>query len=122
MELYDQDGIYFTDKSPLSSNNLLLLYSFDDLDVLEAPLYYDYPIHFKNQSVYLYITSFPMIPFQIPYIILSLLVSFSFYLLSYKALSVNEFSPSKFTGSVFTLALVIGIMKLQLVIKMRLDV
>ena len=81
VELYDQDGIYFTDKSPLSSNNLLLLYSFDDLDVLEAPLYYDYPIHFKNQSVYLYITSFPMIPFQIPYIILSLLISFSFYLI-----------------------------------------
>lgn len=81
VELYDQDGIYFTDTSPLSNNNLLFLYSFDDLDVLEAPLYYDYPIHFKNQSVYLYITSFPMIPFQIPYIILSLLVSFSFYLI-----------------------------------------
>lgn len=81
VELYDQDGIYFTDKSPLSSNNFLLLYSFDDLDVLEAPLYYDYPIQFKNQSVYLYITSFPMIPFQIPYIILSLLISFSFYLI-----------------------------------------
>ena len=81
VELYDQDGIYFTDKYPSRSNNLLLLYSFDDLDVLEAPLYYDYPIHFKNQSVYLYITSFPMIPFQIPYIILSLLVSFSFYLI-----------------------------------------
>ena len=81
VELYDQDGIYFTDKSPLSSNNFLLLYSFDDLDVLEAPLYYDYPIHFKNQTVYLYITSFPMIPFQIPYIILSLLISFSFYLI-----------------------------------------
>lgn len=78
VELYDQDGIYFTDKSPLSSNNFLLLYSFDDL---EAPLYYDYPIQFKNQSVYLYITSFPMIPFQIPYIILSLLISFSFYLI-----------------------------------------
>ena len=75
VELYDQDGIYFTDKSPLSSNNFLLLYSFDDLDVLEAPLYYDYPIHFKNQSVYLYITSFPMIPFQIPYIILSLVLT-----------------------------------------------
>ena len=81
VDLYDQDGIYFTDKSPLSSNNFLLLYSFDDLDVLEAPLYYDYPIQFKNQSVYLYITSFPMIPFQIPYIILSLLISFSFYLI-----------------------------------------
>lgn len=81
VKLYDQDGIYFTDTSPLSNNNLLFLYSFDDLDVLEAPLYYDYPIHFKNQSVYLYITSFPMIPFQIPYIILSLLVSFSFYLI-----------------------------------------
>ena len=81
VELYDQDGIYFTEKSPLSSNNLLLLYNFYDSNVWEAPLYYDYPIHFKNQTVSIYITSFPMIPFQIPFIILSLLISFSFYLI-----------------------------------------
>lgn len=56
VELYDQDGIYFTEKSPLSSNNLLLLYNFDDSNVWEAPLYYDYPIHFKNQTVSIYIT------------------------------------------------------------------
>ena len=38
VELYDQDGIYFTDTSPLSSNNFLLLYSFDDLDVFQTQL------------------------------------------------------------------------------------
>ena len=106
VELYDQDGIYFTDKSPLSSNNLLLLYSFDDLDVLEAPLYYDYPIHFKNQSVYLYITSFPMIPFQIPYIILSLLISFSFYLIILQSFIRKRIqSIQNLQEDVFTLAI-----------------
>lgn len=105
VELYDQDGIYFTDKS-LSSNNLLLLYSFDDLDVLEAPLYYDYPIHFKNQSVYLYITSFPMIPFQIPYIILSLLISFSFYLIILQSFIRKRIqSIQNLQEDVFTLAI-----------------
>lgn len=106
VELYDQDGIYFTEKSPLSSNNLLLLYSFDDLDVLEAPLYYDYPIHFKNQSVYLYITSFPMIPFQIPYIILSLLISFSFYLIILQSFIRKRIqSIQNLQEDVFTLAI-----------------
>ena len=106
VELYDQDGIYFTDKSPLSSNNLLFLYSFDDLDVLEAPLYYDYPIHFKNQSVYLYITSFPMIPFQIPYIILSILVSFSFYLIILQSFMRKRIqSIQNLQEDVFTLAI-----------------
>lgn len=106
VELYDQDGIYFTDKSPLSSNNFLLLYSFDDLDVLEAPLYYDYPIHFKNQSVYLYITSFPMIPFQIPYIILSLLISFSFYLIILQSFIRKRIhSIQSLQEDVFTLAI-----------------
>lgn len=106
VELYDQDGIYFTDKSPSRSNNLLLLYSFDDLDVLEAPLYYDYPIHFKNQSVYLYITSFPMIPFQIPYIILSLLVSFSFYLIILQSFIRKRIqSIQNLQEDVFTLAI-----------------
>ena len=103
VELYDQDGIYFTDKSPLSSNNFLLLYSFDDL---EAPLYYDYPIHFKNQSVYLYITSFPMIPFQIPYIILSLLISFSFYLIILQSFIRKRIqSIQNLQEDVFTLAI-----------------
>ena len=103
VELYDQDGIYFTDKSPLSSNNFLLLYSFDDL---EAPLYYDYPIHFKNQSVYLYITSFPMIPFQIPYIILSLLISFSFYLIILQSFIRKRIhSIQSLQEDVFTLAI-----------------
>lgn len=110
VELYDQDEIYFTNKSPLSSNNLLLLYSFDDLDVLEAPLYYplyyDYPIHFKNQSVYLYITSFPMIPFQIPYIILSLLISFSFYLIILQSFIRKRIqSIQNLQEDVFTLAI-----------------
>ena len=106
VELYDQDGIYFTDTSPLSNNNLLFLYSFDDLDVLEAPLYYDYPIHFKNQSVYLYITSFPMIPFQIPYIILSLLVSFSFYLIILQSFIRKRIqSIRNLQEDVFTLAI-----------------
>ena len=106
VELYDQDGIYFTDTSPLSNNNLLFLYSFDDLDVLEAPLYYDYPIHFKNQSVYLYITSFPMIPFQIPYIILSLLVSFSFYLIILQSFIRKRIqSIQNLQEDVFTLAI-----------------
>ena len=106
VELYDQDGIYFTDTSPLSNNNLLFLYSFDDLDVLEAPLYYDYPIHFKNQSVYLYITSFPMIPFQIPYIILSLLVSFSFYLIVLQSFIRKRIqSIQNLQEDVFTLAI-----------------
>lgn len=106
VELYDQDGIYFTDKSPLSSNNFLLLYSFDDLDVLEAPLYYDYPIQFKNQSVYLYITSFPMIPFQIPYIILSLLISFSFYLIILQSFIRKRIqSIQSLQEDVFTLAI-----------------
>lgn len=105
VDLYDQDGIYFTDKSPLSSNNLLL-YSFDDLDVLEAPLYYDYPIHFKNQSIYLYITSFPMIPFQIPYIILSLLISFSFYLIILQSFIRKRIhSIQSLQEDVFTLAI-----------------
>lgn len=103
VELYDQDGIYFTDKSPLSSNNFLLLYSFDDL---EAPLYYDYPIQFKNQSVYLYITSFPMIPFQIPYIILSLLISFSFYLIILQSFIRKRIhSIQSLQEDVFTLAI-----------------
>lgn len=106
VELYDQDGIYFTDTSPLSNNNLLFLYSFDDLDVLEAPLYYDYPIHFKNQSVYLYIISFPMIPFQIPYIILSLLVSFSFYLIILQSFIRKRIqSIQNLQEDVFTLAI-----------------
>lgn len=106
VELYDQDGIYFTDTSPLSNNNLLFLYSFDDLDVLEAPLYYDYPIHFKNQSVYLYIISFPMIPFQIPYIILSLLVSFSFYLIILQSFIRKRIqSIRNLQEDVFTLAI-----------------
>lgn len=106
VELYDQDGIYFTDTSPLSNNNLLFSYSFDDLDVLEAPLYYDYPIHFKNQSVYLYITSFPMIPFQIPYIILSLLVSFSFYLIILQSFIRKRIqSIQNLQEDVFTLAI-----------------
>ncbi len=106
VELYDQDGIYFTDTSPLSNNNLLFLYSFDDLDVLEAPLYYDYPIHFKNQSIYLYITSFPMIPFQIPYIILSLLVSFSFYLIILQSFIRKRIqSIQNLQEDVFTLAI-----------------
>lgn len=106
VKLYDQDGIYFTDTSPLSNNNLLFLYSFDDLDVLEAPLYYDYPIHFKNQSVYLYITSFPMIPFQIPYIILSLLVSFSFYLIILQSFIRKRIqSIQNLQEDVFTLAI-----------------
>lgn len=106
VELYDQDGIYFTDKSPLSSNNFLLLYSFDDLDVLEAPLYYDYPIHFKNQTVSLYVTSFPMIPFQIPYIILSLLISFSFYLIILQSFIRKRIhSIQSLQEDVFTLAI-----------------
>lgn len=103
VELYDQDGIYFTDKSPLRSNDFLLLYSFDDL---EAPLYYDYPIQFKNQSVYLYITSFPMIPFQIPYIILSLLISFSFYLIILQSFIRKRIhSIQNLQEDVFTLAI-----------------
>ena len=101
--LYDQDGIYFTDKSPLANNNLLLLYSFD---VLEAPLYYDYPIHFKNQTVSMYITSFPMIPFQIPYIILSLLISFSFYLIVLQSFIRKRIhSIQSLQEDVFTLAI-----------------
>ena len=104
--LYDEEGIYFTDKSPLANNNLLLLYSFDDLDVLEAPLYYDYPIHFKNQTVSMYITSFPMIPFQIPYIILSLLVSFSFYLIILQSFIRKRIhSIQSLQEDVFTLAI-----------------
>ena len=104
--LYDEEGIYFTDKSPLANNNLLLLYSFDDLDVLEAPLYYDYPIHFKNQTVSIYITSFPMIPFQIPYIILSLLISFSFYLIILQSFIRKRIhSIQSLQEDVFTLAI-----------------
>ena len=104
--LYDEEGIYFTDKSPLSNNNLLLLYSFDDLDVLEAPLYYDYPIQLKNQTVSMYITSFPMIPFQIPYIILSLLVSFSFYLIILQSFIRKRIhSIQSLQEDVFTLAI-----------------
>ena len=104
--LYDEEGIYFTDKSPLANNNLLLLYSFDDLDVLEAPLYYDYPIHFKNQTVSMYITSFPMIPFQIPYIILSLLISFSFYLIILQSFIRKRIhSIQNLQEDVFTLAI-----------------
>lgn len=104
--LYDQEGIYFTDKSPLANNNLLLLYSFDDLDVLETPLYYDYPIHFKNQTVSMYITSFPMIPFQIPYIILSLLISFSFYLIILQSFIRKRIqSIQNLQEDVFTLAI-----------------
>ena len=104
--LYDEEGIYFTDKSPLSNNNLLLLYSFDDLDVLEAPLYYDYPIQFKNQTVSMYITSFPMIPFQIPYIILSLLISFSFYLIILQSFIRKRIhSIQSLQEDVFTLAI-----------------
>ena len=104
--LYDEEGIYFTDKSPLANNNLLLLYSFDDLDVLEAPLYYDYPIHFKNQTVSMYITSFPMIPFQIPYIILSLLISFSFYLIILQSFIRKRIhSIQSLQEDVFTLAI-----------------
>ena len=104
--LYDEEGIYFTDKSPLANNNLLLLYSFDDLDVLEAPLYYDYPIHFKNQTVSMYITSFPMIPFQIPYIILSLLVSFSFYLIILQSFIRKRIhSIQSLQEDIFTLAI-----------------
>ena len=104
--LYDEEGIYFTDKSPLSNNNLLLLYSFDDLDVLEAPLYYDYPIQFKNQTVSMYITSFPMIPFQIPYIILSLLISFSFYLIVLQSfIRKRILSIQSLQEDVFTLAI-----------------
>lgn len=84
----------------------MLLYSFDDLDVLEAPLYYDYPIQFKNQSVYLYITSFPMIPFQIPYIILSLLISFSFYLIILQSFIRKRIhSIQNLQEDVFTLAI-----------------
>ena len=83
-----------------------MLYSFDDLDVLEAPLYYDYPIHFKNQAVYLYITSFPMIPFQIPYIILSLLISFSFYLIILQSFIRKRIqSIQNLQEDVFTLAI-----------------
>ena len=104
--LYDEEGIYFTDKSPLSNNNLLLLYSFDDLDVLEAPLYYDYPIQLKNQTVSMYITSFPMIPFQIPYIILSLLISFSFYLIILQSFIRKRIhSIQSLQEDVFTLAI-----------------
>ena len=104
--LYDEEGIYFTDKSPLSNNNLLLLYNFDDLDVLEAPLYYDYPIQFKNQTVSMYITSFPMIPFQIPYIILSLLISFSFYLIILQSFIRKRIhSIQSLQEDVFTLAI-----------------
>ena len=106
VRVYDEEGIYFTDKSPLANNNLLLLYSFDDLDVLEAPLYYDYPIHFKNQTVSMYITSFPMIPFQIPYIILSLLVSFSFYLIILQSFIRKRIqSIQNLQEDVFTLAI-----------------
>lgn len=77
VELYDQDGIYFTDKSPLSSNNLLLLYS-----------------------------SFPMIPFQIPYIILSLLISFSFYLIILQSFIRKRIqSIQNLQEDVFTLAI-----------------
>lgn len=77
-----------------------------DQDVLEAPLYYDYPIHFKNQAVYLYITSFPMIPFQIPYIILSLLISFSFYLIILQSFIRKRIqSIQNLQEDVFTLAI-----------------
>lgn len=74
--IYLNDDTYFTGKSTINP----MIYEADD-EVISSPLYYTYPIQFKDQTATLFITSYPLVNMQLPYMIISLLVSFSFYMI-----------------------------------------
>ena len=78
--IYDNKGIYFIDTKPMNTSSSYF-YIGDDLEVMDAPLYYDYTIQFQNQNASLYITSFPMMNYQIPFTVILLFIAFSFYMI-----------------------------------------
>lgn len=103
--VYDDKGIYFIDTKPMNTSTLYL-YSDDDLEVMDAPLYYDYTIHFKNQTASLYITSFPMMNYQIPYTVIILFIAFSFYMVLLQNFIHNRIhSIQSLQEDVFSLAI-----------------
>ena len=78
--IYNQDGDYFTGISSMDQNSLSF-YSLNNSEVEASPLYYEYAIQFKDQTGCLYITSFPIFMYEIPYILCILFISFSFYMI-----------------------------------------
>ncbi len=72
--IYTDDDTYFTGKSTINP----MIYEADE-ETISSPLYYTYPIDFEDQTATLFITSYPLINLQLPYLIISLLISFSFY-------------------------------------------
>ncbi len=74
--IYSDDDTYFAGKNTINP----MIYEADE-EVISSPLYYTYPLKFKNQTATLYITSYPLVNMQLPYMIICLLVSFSFYMI-----------------------------------------
>lgn len=74
--VYSEQGTHYAGKNTIKPQ----LYESEE-EVLSAPLYYSYSLYFKNQVAELFITSYPLLLFQIPYLITSLFISFSFYMI-----------------------------------------
>lgn len=82
--IYDQDGVYFTGKTaPLLKQNSIVG-DHDQEDIMDTPLYYTYALSLKEQHATLIITSFPLMEYFIPYLIVILFISFSFYFMSFQ--------------------------------------
>ena len=74
--IYDSDDVYYAGKTSIDQDTF---YFFDTDN--ENPLYYDYSLQLKDQEASLIINSFPLVQYQIPYIIIIILIAFSFYMI-----------------------------------------
>ena len=74
--IYDEEGNYFAGKNNANS----VLYETDS-ETVSIPLFYEYSIQFKNETATLEVTSYPLVIYQIPYVTVSLMISFSFYII-----------------------------------------
>ncbi len=98
--IYTDDDTYFTGKSTIHP----MIYEADE-EVVSSPLYYSYPLKFKDQSATLFITSYPLVNLQIPYMIISLSISFSFYMIILQNFIKNRVdSIQQLQEDVFSLA------------------
>lgn len=84
--VYDENGTYFIGNREIHYSTMLSyfydsIYDSDTYDAYTMPLYYDYSIPFKNQTASLIIVSYPLIQYTVPYLIISVIISFSFYIM-----------------------------------------
>lgn len=99
--IYSDNDTYFAGKSTINP----MIYEADE-EVISSPLYYSYPLKFNNQTATLYITSYPLVNMQLPYMIICLSISFSFYMIILQSFIKKRVqSIQKLQEDVFSLAI-----------------